>query len=135
MVAYSFKERFVAPIEEGLGIRPQPGLVRPKRQTIRARGKRRHARPQEKLQLYFGQRTRHCRKIGEARCIGVQCIRIEVHAEGMGVVVDGAKLPRILLKAFAQADGFDNYSDMHRFWLKEHGIGLFDGVLVTWEPL
>ena len=60
MVAYSFRPRFIEPI---LGGR--------KRQTIRAIGRRRHARPGDPLQLYAGMRTRNCRLIGRAICIDV----------------------------------------------------------------
>jgi hypothetical protein len=66
MVAYSYKARFVAPIRVGLDLPTlaehlemggyHPGqIIRPKRQTIRAKGKRRHARPGETLQqLFYG---------------------------------------------------------------------------------
>lgn len=80
MVAYSFKRQFVAPIALGLGIAcpngfaPAAGVVRPKRHTMRSTGKRRHARPGEGLQLYWGMRTKSCLKIGDAKCIKVEQI-------------------------------------------------------------
>lgn len=118
MVAYSFKKRFVAPIRAGLGLimkddkgnwlqcesviddgatvshpfDPYKDLApeaRPKRQTIRAIGKRRHARPGETLQLYTAMRTKQCEKIGEARCIAVLPIRIVVKERSMPTEVDG----------------------------------------------
>ena len=65
MSAYSFKRRFVNPIRVGLCLDPifqigkhevseMEAPIRPKRQTIRAEGKRRHARPGEIVQLYHG---------------------------------------------------------------------------------
>jgi hypothetical protein len=60
MVAYSFKDRFIVPISLGLNIPYDVDHVvdvdaGPKRQTIRAIGLRRHARPGETLQLYHAQ--------------------------------------------------------------------------------
>lgn len=52
MPAYNFQKQFAPLVESGQ-----------KRQTIRAIGKRRHARPGESLQLYTGQRTKACRKL------------------------------------------------------------------------
>lgn len=82
MVAYSFKKMFVPPIQVGLGLKSadhvfeieQPDgtfkftTVRPKRQTIRQEGKRRHAKAGETTQLYHAMRTKQCFKIGEGRC-------------------------------------------------------------------
>lgn len=87
MVAYSYKAGFVAPIRVGLGLAVLdlhyelggylPGQpIRPKRQTIRANGRRRHARPGEALQHYHGMRTTKCFKIGDARCKGVSDVRL-----------------------------------------------------------
>lgn len=144
MVAYSYKARFVAPIAVGLGIEiPRwPGLVipagfeiRPKRQTIRALGKRRHAREGETLQLYFGMRTKHCRKIGDARCVSVHKIHIAVGEYSMPVTIEGEHIGMGYLHDFAREDGFENGEDMHKFWKKEHGIGHFSGVLIRWEPI
>ena len=134
MVAYSFKRRFVAPIKVGLGIHVahEPGdahVYTPKRQTIRAIGKRRHARAGETLQLYTAMRTKQCQKIGEATCVYVMPISIDVLKTKLkfsDFVTDA--------DAFARADGFDCAADMHAFWLKEHGPGKFEGVLIRWEP-
>lgn len=78
MVAYSFRQRFVAPIQVGLGtIEHIPGTeYAPKRQTIRANRKR-HARPGEELQLYCGMRTKGCFLIGRARCTSVSGVRLQ----------------------------------------------------------
>lgn len=133
MVAYSFKQRFVKPIKAGLGMKvfAEIGdpICTPKRQTIRAVGKRRHARAGETLQLYTAMRTKQCRKIGEATCVYVMPISIDVLKTKLkfsDFVTDA--------DAFARADGFDCAADMHAFWLKEHGPGKFEGVLIRWEP-
>lgn len=138
MVAYSFKKRFVEPIRWGLGLGLDlsDGCVRigePKRQTIRAVGKRRHARPGETLQLYTAMRTKQCEKIGLARCTSCDPIFINVfdtHLEFLRFAPEP-----VGLDAFARADGFENAAEMHAFWAKEHGLGWFKGVLIKWVPL
>lgn len=137
MVAYSFKKRFVTPIKVGLGqIEHIPGTEYvPKRQTIRAIGKRRHARPGETLQLYSGMRTKQCFKIGEARCKAVRRIRIDVREHSMPTSIEGQHIGGGRLRDFAQADGFAHAEDMLAFWKENHGLGVFDGILIEWEPL
>lgn len=138
MVAYSFKRRFVDPIRVGLGGDTNdgpPDLVRPKRQTIRAIGKRRHERPGETLQLYCGMRSPQCFKIGDAKCIGVLPILIKVGEHSLPIKVDGEWISGGRIHDFARADGFDNGEDMLGFWKAEHGLGEFNGVLIQWEPL
>jgi hypothetical protein len=144
MVAYSFKKRFVDPIKSGLGIYDpilglQPKIVKPKRQTIRAIGKRRHARAGETLQLYTAMRTKQCEKIGEARCTAVYEITIAFAESRGGTIIslDGfACYMGSALEGFAHSDGFDDWKEMRAFWEKEHGIERpFKGVLITWEPL
>lgn len=141
MVAYSFKRRFVAPIQVGLGqIEHIPGTeYTPKRQTIRAIGKRRHARPGETLQLYSGMRTKQCFSIGVARCTSARGIKIFV--EGGQIRIDGESdiINPASLDHFARGDGFKDWVDMQAFWRAEHGgiarLGPFVGVLIMWEPL
>jgi len=131
MVAYGFKKQFVDAIRSGLGNYEHiDGMIpAPKRQTIRAIGKRRHARPDEVLQLYTAMRTKQCQKIGDATCVYVQPIVIDVLKAKLkfsSFVTDP--------EAFARADGFATAADMHAFWLKEHGLGKFEGVLIKWKP-
>jgi hypothetical protein len=91
MVAYSFKKQFIAPILSGVfgvaaGLPLPPGEnYFPKRQTIRAIGKRRHARPGEMIQLYTAMRTKQCRKLGEARCVSVQTVKLFIGPASIGV--------------------------------------------------
>lgn len=138
MVAYSFKPRFVEPILSGLmkNLDEDRALAySPKRQTIRATGKRRHARPGETLQLYTGMRTRQCRKIGEARCTDVRLIRIIVREDDLTVELAGSWITGRKLGSFARSDGFADAKDMLAFWRAEHGLGEFYGMLIEWEPL
>ena len=122
MVAYSFNKRFIKPIQSGR-----------KRQTIRAVGKRVHAREGSKLQLYTAMRTKHCRKIMhvDPKCKSCESILIDVHADRIasievGCMIIGDK------DAFAVSDGFEDARDMHAFWLKSHGVGLFEGLIIRW---
>jgi hypothetical protein len=155
MVAYSYQQRFIVPILVGLGdITPGDGAINvrgfeistfvrkqmppPKRQTIRAHGKRRHARPGEELQHYTGMRTKNCRLIGRARCTAVEDIQIDARSlDHFGVRLNGCNwLRRPKLQAFARADGFADVADMLDFWKAEHpNVALFDGVIIHWEPL
>ena len=131
MVAYSFQERFIAPIRAGA-----------KRQTIRAIGKRRHAVKHDRIQLYTGMRTPTCRKIVEPDpiCTGTYPIEIEV-----GQCDDGYAIGRIVLDGveriaptvrflIARRDGFDSLDEMADFFGNTHGPGIFRGVLITWSP-
>jgi hypothetical protein len=145
VTAYSFQRRFVAPICVGLGIEIPlvPGLriaagcgIRPKRQTVRAVGKRRHARPGEVLQLYQGMRTKLCQKIGEARCIDVSGVIIWIDHRAIAIERAKMMLSRREMEQFARDDGFVDAEEMAQFWRCTHkGIERFDGVLIQWEPI
>jgi hypothetical protein len=119
MVAYSFKAQFVEPI-----------IVGTKRQTIRA-DRKRHARSGEALQLYTGMRTRSCRLIGRALCLGVSPILLRLSPVG-GVRIND--VPWIgSLDEFAQSDGFSKWDDLLYFWELNHGdCSTFSGVLIRW---
>lgn len=126
MVAYSFNPRFVPLIESGR-----------KCQTIR-RPRKRHAYPGEEMQLYTGQRTRHCRLIGRVRCISVQPIKIITPSSGfLQIRIDGEEIDMLWggIEHFARQDGFANAIDMWDFWNTTHGLGEFSGVLLRWAPL
>jgi hypothetical protein len=147
MVAYSFQRRFVAPIEIGLGIPvtvpawvPDPP---PKRQTIRAIGKRRHVRAGEEMQLYHGMRTKQCFLIGLGTCVSSLPISLDFTLEHIVIdreqfCGDGQKTVykgTSRLDLFARMDGFADYADMREFWREEHeGVDAFAGVIATWKP-
>ena len=133
MVAYSFKKDFVASIRLGL-IDPMSHNV--KLQTIRS-DRKRHARPGERIQLYYGMRTKYCEKIiPDPICTKV------VH--GLQIMIETSEIslirkPKFDLRPasfdiFARRDGFANVEEMHKFWLTNHGTGLFTGVLIYWNP-
>lgn len=136
MVAYSFKKRFIDPIKSGA-----------KRQTIRAVGLRRHARPGDDLQLYTAMRTKQCQLIGRTQCVDAALITIKFGKRVDVVDIKGSSppLPRRassieLLDRFAATDGFKSWDELLKFWDEEHdGIvtkcGRFEGVLIRWEAL
>jgi hypothetical protein len=126
MVAYSFQKRFVEPILAGT-----------KCQTIRA-DRRRHARPDEELQLYTGMRTRQCKLICRAVCEEVLPI-VLCFGDGSDEWVSFRSLTfrtSIALDHFALRDGFADWSDLKAFWREQHpGVDRFEGVLISWSPL
>lgn len=145
MVAYSFNAIFA----------DQVSSLR-KRQTVRSERKR-HGRPGEPLQLYQGMRTRACRKLVDPDPVCTFVHKIEISLSVLiddmiaSISIDGIPLRPEEIEAFAQADGFDVDAvgdwrfkatgrrgsarwNMGDFWMRHHGSGRFDGVLVKWEP-
>jgi len=133
MVAYSFKAQFAEPI-----------ATLQKRQTVRGNRKR-HARPGEAIQLYAVMRTRHCRKIltPDPVCLDVRPIGIvfdwNMSRLIKSIEIAGLRLSDEEIEAFAIADGFGDLFGsaairMGRFWLDNHGLAPFDGVVIRWEP-
>ncbi|MDB5448074.1 MAG: hypothetical protein JWQ97_3391 [Phenylobacterium sp.] len=121
MVAYSFKSRFAPPIQ-----------ARAKRQTIRA-DRKRHARRGEQLQLYVGMRTKSCRLIGLAQCVGVMEVRLDFDERRVEFGSGTAVTTPDDTDAFARADGFADWRDMEAFWAAEHpGVRQFTGILISW---
>lgn len=123
MVAYSFQPQFVAPILSGR-----------KCQTVRAHGKRRHARVGERLQIYTGMRTRSCRLQGVAECNAVEGIEMRLTEAPVVIVGAISHRDRVALDVFAQLDGFEHWNALVAFWRKHHpGVDVFDGVLIGWR--
>jgi hypothetical protein len=130
MVAYSFQQRFAGAIRDGR-----------KTQTIRALGKKRHAREGEMIQLYMGMRSSRYQKIRpDVRCLSVQNIEMGFNHHGdIGWIIVGeltAANVVVDLNAFAKADGFEDVADMSAFWRATHGPlndAPFNGVLIRWE--
>lgn len=140
MVAYSFKKQFIEPIMAGLEINTPE--IRPKLQTIRAMGKRRHARPGEVIHLYTAMRTKQCRKLGDARCVSVEGVLLKWSEWPSFCTFDlqngrriGATRPIEDMEEFARADGFCDFAQMRKFWAEEHGVATFEGVLIKWEKI
>lgn len=143
MPAYNFQRQFVHPIALGLGIDcpkgfEQTGIVVPKTHTIRGEGKRRHARPGEIISLYWGQRTKHCMKIGEAVCKSSAPIAIHFSSKpgieiggDVGLLISGAKY----LDDFAHSDGFADWPEMVKFWKDVNDAGdEWIGRMISWRP-
>ena len=156
IAAYSFKARFVNPIRIGLGL-PLLGQIgkeeaptsteqiKPKRQTIRAHGARRHARIGDAVRCYWGMRTKGCFLIGEGKCVAVRGVYLkwtefsEFDTFPVAEIAPGRckrqgdleKIPD--LDAFAQSDGFDDFGEMREFWRENHGYESFEGLLIRWE--
>lgn len=122
-----------------------------KLQTVRAHRKR-HARPGEPVQLFCDQRSRHCRKLLSPDPICLRVRPIEIHVSEIigiaSIAIEGIPLDREEIELFARADGFaperltlagvacretarDHMGD---FWMRRHGAGRFEGVIVQWEP-
>lgn len=143
MVAYSFKARFADPILHGLGVPAGPRRISPKRQTVRAISKKRHARPGEIVQLYTGLRTKQAKKLGEAVCTRTASIRIQFEDSngpfhdsiGIYIYLDGDLLDEDATCTFARNDGFLSINDFMMFWENNHGIEKpFEGIIIYWEP-
>jgi|TARA_A100001391_G_scaffold50885_1_gene30973 hypothetical protein len=127
MVAYNFKSAFHASICFGW-----------KRQTVRSSGKKRHARPGERVQIYADLRTKHARKlIPDPVCSRVDTIVITVddfcRDNIEDIVINGIPLTDAEQESFAQADGFESLKHFGRFWRLTHGLGRFEGVVIHWE--
>jgi len=116
MVALNFMAKFAPAVEAGA-----------KRQTIRRTAR---CKPGDALQLYTGQRTPVCRKIGEAVCWRVRPVTI---AEDY-LVLDGWRLPSGDAHQFARADGFVTLEKMRRFFRKQYGLP-FEGFVIEWRPV
>ncbi|MBL1176886.1 hypothetical protein [Pantanalinema sp. GBBB05] len=119
MVAYNFKACF-APLVES----------RQKRQTIRAEGKRKHAKPGDALQLYTGMRTKVCRKLlnPDPECASTHEIEIRDRLE---MRIDGIPQTLSEQRQVALDDGFDSLKAFHDFFESVHGLP-FKGKLIRW---
>lgn len=128
MPAYNFQKQFAPLVESG-----------EKRQTIRAKGKRRHALPGERLQLYTGMRTKTCRKLlsPDPECLSVQnvymCKIIERRRDSHAyqLFLDGELVFWHDVHEIASADGFEDPAAFFNFFEDTHGMP-FRGVLIKW---
>lgn len=126
MPAYSFKERFVPLILDGS-----------KRQTIRKKRKG-QAKPGSMLYLYFGMRTKWCRKLKEVPCTDVK--EIVITNDGR-VFIDGKRLTWQQKDILAYEDGFRSdvniktcancFDVMFRWWNQTHTLP-FKGDIIYW---
>lgn len=133
MVAYSFKPQFEAALRSG-----------DKAQTIRALGKRRHARPGEMVQIYVGMRTANCRLLFQSECIEAVPIIVQpffgldkcepnrpyLFTPAHKVILNGQALSIDEIHHLALADGFP---DRHAFYQFFEDRLPFEGVLIRWQ--
>ena len=117
MPALNFQAQFAPLVESG-----------EKCQTIRAyRKDGRDPKPGDTLYLYTGQRTRRCRKLGEAVCKSTERVGIS----DLGIIVGDDLPPCDERDAIAVADGFSNEWRLIQWFKKTHGLP-FEGLLIRW---
>lgn len=116
MVAFNFKAEFAPDVESG-----------EKRQTIR---KTQRCKPGDPVQLYTGQRTKQCRKLGDGVCTDAYMVVIsETGVSSKNLVITSRKRRAV----FAAADGFKSWAAMLGFFEKQYGLP-FVGFLHKWRP-
>lgn len=146
MVAYSCMQQFVDPIRAGTKIHTMRGF---------RRGKSRHARVGERIQLYCHLRFPGSFKIiPDPLCSRVQSVLLRfslgllIHVrladaieQPDGTLDEVGPVQHIIaapaLDRFARADGFAGQLDLCAFWKAIHGIPenhVWQGVLIGWEP-
>lgn len=127
MPALNFKAQFADQVKNG-----------EKRQTIRARGKRRPPRVGEPLMLYTGMRTQYCRKLLDTVCASAEPISMSIWSKTV-------QMPRMMgigepmwaflsddeIKALASADGFAT-TDAFFAWFAENHGDTFSGYVIKW---
>lgn len=117
MPAINFQSRFAADVESGR-----------KYTTIRKRGR---AAPGQTLYLFTGQRTKRCRRIGEALCLGVTSFFINTSGTCW---LGGFILLADELESLARLDtaGQMGASEFVEFFRAAYGLP-FDGELIIWS--
>ena len=129
MTALNFNKLFADLVEDG-----------DKTQTVRALRKdgRPHCKRGDTIKLYTGMRTKGCRLLRTAKVTRVVPVRIEATE----MFLNGERLPSIIYSRdqieptdneFAEADGFESFTDMADWFRKTHGLP-FEGVAIFWDP-
>lgn len=115
MVALNFSPEFADDVESGR-----------KKQTIRQNAR---VKPGQLIQLYTGQRTKVCRKLGEAICLDVTYVGLTERGITLG---DVRRFPRDR-DEFARLDGFPNYTAMWDWFRDRYETESFTGFVIRWE--
>lgn len=108
-----------------------------KRQTIRARGKRRPPRVGEPLMLYTGMRQVGCHKLLDAVCTSVKPISMSIKSRIVTRPCQIAGLPTWVhlleeeIEALATADGFASVDAFFAWFAENHGE-TFSGYVIQW---
>lgn len=123
MPVLNFKSQFVLKIQ----CREKTHTIRDKRKIPIEVG--------DKLYLFTGMRTKHCKRIltDPVICTKVEEIEIiadaDIHAPG-AVWIDRQMLDNDEKEQLARRDGFENFADMIRFW---DGRLPFVGDIIHWK--
>lgn len=120
MPSINFQERFAADVTSGK-----------KRQTIRP-PRTRSILVGDILYLFTGMRTKHCRRLGTARCIG--SVDFFISAQGV-VCVNGDDLEPDELADLARDDGFGDDVDAFIGWFRSHYGLPWSGDIIKWGKL
>jgi hypothetical protein len=127
MPAYSFKKQFVPAVESG-------------KKTITIRKTLRGASKGKTAHLYYGLRTKQCRKIGEGVIEFALPIKFYETSDGKFVALVGteeisthkAHLVCDGLHRLALDDGFDSVEAMHAFFKEQYTLP-FEGFVIAWK--
>lgn len=130
MPAYSFKERFCPMVLDGS-----------KDHTIRdlRKGRSRHARVDDPVMLYFGMRTKWCRKLGDGIC--KETLPIIIYPQA--IYIGQKKLSFDEMELLSWRDGFrpegtsiDNpegsFELMIRYWKLNGGLS-YERAIIYWK--
>lgn len=117
MVAINFQARFADLVATG-----------EKTQTIRLSP--RGIKIGTELQLYTGQRTKACRKLGDGICKAVNEIKLE---KDMAFIGGDDRSYLIDLDRLAIRDGFGSYSEMYEWFSQRYKRDVITGWLIEWR--
>ena len=127
MPAFNFKAQFASDVEFGN-----------KRQTVRAPRKdhRPHCKVGDTIKLYTGMRTKSCRLLAEATVTRISRVKIEPTC----MYLNDRLVPSTFYgrdceqtdNEFAEADGFESFMDMSKWFEDTHGLP-FEGVVIQWD--
>jgi len=122
MPAFNFQKRFAPKVESG-----------EKGQTIRSYRKDcRNPRAGQTAYLYFGMRTKSCRKLGESLIKSVDPIAIKRNGYMVNIIVGAKELNYREKETLSKADGFENFDEMVAWFEKTHGLPFY-GLLIKWR--
>ena len=121
MPAFNFQKRFVEKVESG-----------EKKQTIRTHRKDgRNPRVGQTAFLYFGMRTKSCRKIGEGIITSVEPIVINRNGPFIDIAVGADPLGHYEKVNLSRVDGFGCFHEMLEWFETTHGLPFY-GFLIKW---
>jgi hypothetical protein len=118
MVAYSFMKSFADKVESGV----KPHTIRDDNHNDR------HAKVGNDLQLYTGMRTKNCRKLRDAKCVGVYPIDIICPHVFISVSGDWKPLTQWHIRELAILDGFESVEAFFDYFKERR-----DRVLIAWR--